>query len=296
MSVTGAGDGSTAPETTEVEQTSDAPWAADLRGLGLDDETFTKVDGYMREKVQPHTTKLEQDVSELREAVPEGLQQFWADLGEDPDQALTSLASEVYSDNPEAAEIFEVAIKYATGHPEASNEEVVAAASEHVEAGGTAEDFEVELDPEDRALLDDVQAEREDDAYAEELLALKEANPDHFPENWGEDELVRVMSPFVVAAPEELDDEQAMEYAFESYRNAYALIHGGEPGTEEAAANAAASLSPKQIAAINAQAPPTLTGGQNSSVPSEKQYESIGEAVQDFGREMAAKRAAPPVV
>lgn len=294
MEASVAGDGATAPEANEAA--SDAPWAADLRGLGLDDETFTKVDGYMREKVQPHTTKLEQDISELRDAVPEGLQAFWNDLGEDPDLAIQKIAAEVYSDNPEAGKIFEVAVKYAAGNPEASEEEVVEAAAEHVAAGGGPEDFEVELDPEDRELLDEVAAEREDKAYRADLAALKESNPDHFPEAWGEKELVEVMSPLVVAAPEEMDDSEALQWAFERYRASYALIHGGAAGTEGAAAEAVAGLSPEQIAAIESgAAPAVLTGGQNASVPAEKKYDSIAEAVQDFGRELAAKNAPPTV-
>lgn len=311
MSISVAGDGSAAPEVTEASQTQveeqpnsgagDAPWAADLRALGLDDDDYAKVDGYMREKVQPHTTKLETDLSQLREQVPEGLLQFYEDLGQDPDAALSKLAAEVYSDNPEAEEIFKVAVKYAAGNPEASEEEVVQAATEHVEQGGTADEFEVELDPEDRERLDFVDrqmADEEDRAYRADLLTLKEANPDHFPPNWGEDELVQVLSPFVLAAPEDLDDDAALQHAFDAYKNAYTLIHGGDPGTEGAAAEAAASLSPEQIAAINekAGAPPIVQGGQNPSAPTQKQYSSIAEAAKDFGAELAARNSAPPVV
>lgn len=306
MSVAQAGDGAaapegttTAPDVTPDTASNDAPWSADLRALGLDDETYSKVDGYMREKVQPHTTKLEQDVSALREAVPEGLQQFWSDFENDPDEALTQLAAEAYSENPEAAEIFKVAIKYAAGNPDASDEQVVAAATQHVAEGGTAEEYEVELDPEDRErlnIVDEIQAEREDQQYAEALTELKSEHPDHFPETWGVEEMRTVMDPLVLAAPEELDDDAAMEWAFERYSKTYGLIHGGDPGTEGAAAEAAGALTPEQVAAIEAGAPPTITSGQNASVPSEKQYASIGEAVADFGRELRAKNSAPPVV
>lgn len=41
-----------------------APWSKDLEDLGLDPETLNKVDQYMRDKVQPHTTQLEQKASE----------------------------------------------------------------------------------------------------------------------------------------------------------------------------------------------------------------------------------------
>lgn len=262
----------------------------------------------MREKVQPHTTKLEQDVASLRDAVPEGLQQFWSDLGENPDDALVKLAAEVYPDNDEAAEIFKVAIKYAAQNPEASDAEVAEAAATHVEEGGTADEFEVELDPEDRERLNYVDRkmlEDEDAAYRADLDKLQEDNPDDFPRDaegkplWDTEKLVKIMSPFIVAAPEEMDDEEAMEHAFNAYKEARALIMGGEPGTEDAAAEAAASLSPEQIAAINARAsgPPVITGGQNASVPANKDYGGdLGAAVRDFGAELAAKNNAPPVV
>lgn len=41
-----------------------APWSKDLEDLGLDPETLSKVDQYMREKIQPRTTQLEQKASE----------------------------------------------------------------------------------------------------------------------------------------------------------------------------------------------------------------------------------------
>lgn len=287
------------PEATTPEPVNEAPWTADLRGLGLDDDVLGKVDGYMREKVQPHTTQLEQQLAQARDAYPEGHRQFFEDLQENPDEALTQLFSEVYSNNPEAQQIAEVAIRYAAANPDASDQEVIQAATQEV-AEGSPHEYEVELDPEDREKLDFVerlQAEQEDKQYRDSLSQLKADNPDHFPEHWGEEELVEVLSPLVTAAPEELDDDEALQYAFDRYRATYSLIHGGDPGTEAAAAEAVAGLSPDQIAAINAgaQGPPVLQG-QNASVPSQKEYGSIGEAVQDFGREMAAKRqAAPPI-
>jgi hypothetical protein len=40
-----------------------APWTKDLEGMGLDPETLTKFDDYLRTNIQPHTTKLEQRTS-----------------------------------------------------------------------------------------------------------------------------------------------------------------------------------------------------------------------------------------
>jgi hypothetical protein len=40
-----------------------APWSKDLEELGLDPDTLTKVDEYMRSKIQPRTTQLEQRTS-----------------------------------------------------------------------------------------------------------------------------------------------------------------------------------------------------------------------------------------
>jgi len=308
MATAGAGDGTTAPETAETTEAAtpgDAPWSADLAERFEDETVRSQVDAYLREKVQPHTTQLEQNLAQLRDAVPEGLQRFWADLGEDPDAALTALASQVYDDNPEAEEIFKVAIKYAAGNPDASEEEVIEAATEHVQQGGTSDEFEVELDPEDRERLnyvDQKMAEDEDKEYRASLNELKEAHPDHFVTAEGqpmtEEQLVDVLSPLVVAAPEEMDDDEALAYAFERYQKTYTLIHGGGPGSEAAAAEAVAGLTDAQIDSINAAsgAPPIVTGGQNASVPAQKQYDSIADAVRDFGAEMAAKKAAPPVV
>lgn len=291
MTQPGAGDGGQ----------NDAPWTADLRGLGLDEETLGKVDGYMREKVQPHTTKLEQDLAELREnELPEGARQFWDDLSQDPDAALRQLMGEVFSENENAGEILEVAFNYLNENPDASPEAVLEAAEESVGDGGgqpfNPEDYEVELDPEDRQVLDAFKAQQDEEAFSEDAEALREAHPEHFPAEWDLEKVKDVIAPYIAAAPDELDDEEALEYAYAQYASTWALVNGGDDPA--AAAQAAAGLSPEQVAAIEA-APPTLGGGpgQNASVPSQKEYGSIGEAVADFAADLRAKnQAAPPTV
>lgn len=84
------------PQVTEVpapaaESLSDSPWAADLNLLFEDQQTRTRVDEYMRTKVQPHTTKLEQQLAETKDA-----QRLFTDLNENPGQALVNLTAEVY--------------------------------------------------------------------------------------------------------------------------------------------------------------------------------------------------------
>jgi hypothetical protein len=72
----------------------DSPWSPDLALLFEDEATRTKVDQYLRTKIQPHTTKLEQDVAAQRDAV-----ELWSQLTEKPADAYADITAQLLGDN-----------------------------------------------------------------------------------------------------------------------------------------------------------------------------------------------------
>ena len=69
----------------------DTPWATDLAALGLDDTGRSAVDQYLRTKVQPHTTKLEQDLAQSAPA-----RELFTDLQEDPEGTFMAVAEQLF--------------------------------------------------------------------------------------------------------------------------------------------------------------------------------------------------------
>lgn len=78
-------------ESVAVEPLTGTPWADDLNLLFDDAATRSKVDEYMRTKIQPHTTKLEQDLAGLKDA-----QRYYTDLQNDPGQTALNIIVERY--------------------------------------------------------------------------------------------------------------------------------------------------------------------------------------------------------
>lgn len=71
----------------------DGPWAQDLALLFEDESTRTRVDQFLRTKIQPHTTKLEQDLAAQRDAV-----ELWSQLTDAPADAYADITQQLLGD------------------------------------------------------------------------------------------------------------------------------------------------------------------------------------------------------
>lgn len=83
----------TPPAPTPPAPAGDSPWSPDLALLFEDEATRTKVDQYLRTKIQPHTTKLEQDLAAQREAVD-----LWKQLTDAPADAYADITTQLLGD------------------------------------------------------------------------------------------------------------------------------------------------------------------------------------------------------
>lgn len=152
---------------------NDGPWASDLALLGLDAEALGKVDTFLRAKVQPYTTKLEQDLANARPA--------------------TTLFNDLT--NPEKALDAYVAVTYEMHGQEAGDRLLAALQGQEAEASQAAQQQQApkppdltqaqyaQLDPETQAFLGELQQTYAEQQYDKDMNATIIANPDINPDH-----------------------------------------------------------------------------------------------------------------
>lgn len=249
-----------------TQQPGPGPWATDLERFP--EEVRGDIDSYLRETWQPRVTQLEQG------QMPEGISQFLDDISkpETADQAFLQMAYELYGDD--ALPFFETALQYAYGDQGQQPQGDQGQQPVQQEDG-----FEIDLDPEDREILDEVKAEREDARYK---AALSEFQAEHkdLPEDV--DRLMAVLSPFVLAAEGDIDE------GYQLYTEWRQAVDSGQVTEEQAADAAEAGIKPEELT------PQTLgLQGQSPGTPVVKQGQSIGEAVEELMADMRASGGPP---
>jgi hypothetical protein len=148
---------------------NDGPWASDLALLGLDADTLGKVDTFLRAKVQPYTTKLEQDLASAKPA-----QVLYNDLtdAEKATDAYVAVTYEMFGQ--EAGDRLVAALQGST--PDA-------AAPAQPEAPQLSAAQYAQLSPEDRAFIDELKQLTAEQQYDKDMNAVIVANPDINPDH-----------------------------------------------------------------------------------------------------------------
>jgi hypothetical protein len=150
---------------------NDGPWASDLALLGLDDASLGKVDTFLRAKVQPYTTKLEQDVAATRPAAT-----LYNDLT-NPEKSVDAYVAITYEMfGQEAGEKL-----LATLQGQTAEQQQATVAAAVAPAEGTPQ--YAQLDPETQAFLNEQRQESAERAYEKDLGATIAANPDINPDH-----------------------------------------------------------------------------------------------------------------
>lgn len=163
------------------------PWSEDLALIFQDEATRTQVDQFLRSKVQPYTTKLEQDISQYRGQLEseefQQAQRLYNDLQTDPQATYQALTREL------APEQADEVIDYLF-----NNQQTFEAAQPQEEAQ------QMEVTPEMQQVIDwaaqqqaDQQAAAETAVYEAEKAQFLEANKD----------VVADIDPFVVQTANE---------------------------------------------------------------------------------------------
>lgn len=154
----------TTPEPTPApasaaSATLSSPWADDLRKTFDDPAVQAQVDGFLRETVQPHVTKLEQATVTNRRA-----EALWNDFMENPQETLLSVTEEIVDDPDRVAKVKEI---------------LAATGNAPTETPSTDSDFELnELPPEVREAVEFYQSSKSQSNWDKLLTQLKQDNPD----------------------------------------------------------------------------------------------------------------------
>lgn len=259
-------------ETDHTESAS--PWQDDLAAAFEDEGTRTAVDEFLRGKVQPYVTQLEQKTAPNRDA-----DRLYSNFQEDPQGTYIAVTRELFG--PEAAQRAIDAINRGEDPEEA-------VAEQQAEAGNETPEFQVdydELPPEVREAVEAVNEQRQEAAFERELARVKEDNP----EVEFDDEL---FYPFISAAEGDLD-LAAVNYAawLEKAADKFSPEVPDEISTEAAEAEAE-----RQQEETPPQTLSTKQGGSAGAAPPQQaQGQTLDEAITEWLAEERAKGGDAPV-
>ncbi len=166
-----------APEP-EAEAPGDAPWTADLATYFEDEGARSTADRFLREKIQPHVTHLEQQHSDYEPA-----RALFDDLREDPVSTYLAVTEELYGED--------VADRVAAMI--ADDDDPRGASDDEDEPAAPAAP---ELDPTVARMKAKFEGDEQAQAYDAELTRAREVHPSL------KDEL---FAPFVIAAEGDFD-------------------------------------------------------------------------------------------
>lgn len=169
-------------ETPPVEETTlTGPWAQDVRTAFEDPQVQAAVDAFLREKIQPHVTRVEQQASISKQA-----QELYDDLQADPGQTYLAITEELFG----TPAVDKIVAALQAG-------DVETAATELQAAEGKPEGGEVALNEDDRKLLERLQRETLERDYNRDL--------DSFIADGHTDVVKDIFHPFVANADGRFD-------------------------------------------------------------------------------------------
>jgi hypothetical protein len=138
---------------------SQGPWSADLESTFTDPVIRQQVDGFLREKVQPYTTKLEQELAPAKS--------LWDDFHSKPRETFLEVATDIYGEDGAKA-----LAEYLDSQSDGGD----AAAQALVEEAGGVQP--TPRDPEVQAIIDERNEARDKAAFRADFEAVKAAHPE----------------------------------------------------------------------------------------------------------------------
>lgn len=228
---------------------TETPWATDLASAFPDPEVQAQVDSFLRERIQPYVTSVEE-----RAALAGDVQEFWNQWTENPGETWNEMTKELVGDE-KAAEV----LALIQGTEPSAPATPAAPATEAPPTTGQA------LPPQYQEALDEFIGERQTAKYDKAVNEFIAAHPDAGVKR-------ELFDPFVASAEGNL--EAALE-GYTAWATAAQAEFGPPPPEGEAPAPAPPALTGE-------------TGGV-STPPTEKDYgRNIDAAVDDFFNEQKA--------
>lgn len=183
---TGQDPASIAPAPVAPAPVAAGPWAADLEQIISDPAMRGTVDQFLRTKVQPHTTRLEQEVASSRDAV-----RLWQELEKDPVGTYVAITSELFGQEAGQQLLGQIQQMQSQQPPAA-------------QSGPQPTVFDPKADPQIAAALQYIEDQQASKYYDGEMARIKAMYPDVNTE---------LLHPFVSAAEGKFDE------AVQLYRN-----------------------------------------------------------------------------
>lgn len=250
-----------ATEPTAQGQAS-GPWTKDLEGIFTDEDVRSQVDTFLRDKVQPYVTQLEQR-SKPSEDV-EAATELYHDLREDPGSTYLAITEELFG--PDAAATIQQSLLGVNADNPQDDLEYVS---------GDFDDDQT-LPPRVARAVEAIEQREAAEQYDKQMSAVQTKDPEVDAD---------LFHPFVVSAQGDFDA------AYQGYRQWLdsAKSKLGVSGDQQVDAQAVAD-------AVTQGAPPVLGSDSQAPTapPTQKNYTSIDDALEDFFAEQ--RGTAPPVV
>lgn len=188
----------TTPPAAPAPVIGTGPWAADLAAQFTDAEIRGQVDQFMRERVQPHTTKLEQEVAASKDAM-----NLWKQFEENPVDAYVAVTHELFGEDAAQKLLAQLQAEQAQ-QPVAPQQQP---------------NFDPAADPRIAAALQYIEEQQNTAVYDGELERIKTAHPEIDTD---------LLHPFIAAAEGNFDN------AVELYTEWLSRLTPAETGEEAA--------------------------------------------------------------
>lgn len=260
------------PTTTVAPAAPDAPtpaasgpWSQDLATYFEDESARTTADRFVREKVQPYITRVEQQARGNEQAL-----NLWNNFEADPINTYVQVTHELLGEEL-ANEFLEFAQQKLNGQEQ---QQQPVPTQEEVQQ-------QMALSPEDQAAIEWARSQQVKDYYAEQMSILK-AKPENQDLLETKDakgnSVIEHIHPWVKVAEGDFDRAAAL---LRGFVQEYGVPQSPIPAIPDPPAP-------------NAFGSDTATS-QASTTPTEPKQQSINDAIDDFMREDRERRAAPPM-
>jgi len=259
-----------------MSDTPKNPWDDKVASAFDDPEVQAKVSEFLGKEIQPYVTQLEQNTKPNRDAT-----RLWEALETAPVETSIQVVKEMFGD--EIGESFATILQ--GGDPTAEVETPEETPAEEGEEESQKVKFE-DLPPEVQNAIAAQQQEEQKKAYYSEIDRVKEEHADRLPKTGEGDDAevvldVDLFHPFVVAANGDFD--QAIE-AYASWQDKAKETFGIQ--VPESASAEGESTDPPPVI-------DSTTRDASATPPTEKTYDSLDDAIDDF---FADQKNPPPTV
>jgi hypothetical protein len=207
------------PAAPPASQAAPAPWTSDLNAIFADEATRGQVDQYLRTKVQPYTTQLEQ-----KAAVSEQANRLWQGFETDPIDTYVAVTTELFGEQAGVQMLEQLQQQQAAQQQPGQQAQPAA-----------------QIDPRLQSVIDYVENQQTNQQYEQNMTSITAQHPDVDPD---------LFHPFVAAAGGDFNEAYNLYTAYQAqFQTKFGVQLPAEPapvapavmGSDTAAAQSSAT-------------------------------------------------------